>query len=226
MSTKVNIKTVVDSKRGCGWRKPGGIYLRCDGISRACGKLPVPLGICPCCHAGIKPARGWTWIDIRPFTEPVKCALEGEAACASCVLSHPPAQVGLLWIGEKYYPKPSDWIEEAHKLGVSRRISAVPKDFEVGTTWVFAAHRKAIPGFDESKCTCHCPDGKGQHLAGCEGYIATPGIFHVFRPDRIEYVTTGKESEEELAALAKRGLTLVKVQRDTDLPGMDSGSKK
>lgn len=239
MSNKVNVKTVVDSKRGCGWRKPGGMYLRCDGVHMACGKLPIPLSVCPCCHAGIKPARGWTWIDIRPFVEKIPCGLEqaydtgavSVRQCGGCVVAKPPERVGLLWIGEKFYPRPSDWLEESNKLGVSRRISRVPKDFVTGETWVFVAHRKCIRDFT-GKTDPDCPlcQGKGTTTAhgspcSCRG-VDTPGIFHVFRPDRIEYVTTGKETQEELADLVKRGLTPVKVQRDEDLPEREAPPEK
>jgi hypothetical protein len=54
------IETRYDRKRGCGWRKPGGLYLCADGVGGVCGKLPIPLDICPTCHGGIKFCRSWT----------------------------------------------------------------------------------------------------------------------------------------------------------------------
>jgi hypothetical protein len=210
MSTE--IKTVVDAKRGCGWRKPGGLYLRCDGISTHCGKMPVPLGVCPCCAAGIKQARGWTWIVPGPFLAQKECAyaldtISKETQCGRCIMDHPPAKAGLLWIGEKFYPKPQDWTDEGHKLGVSRRINTIPKGFVIGMHWVFVAHPKAVT----------LPDTVAEGQPSKMG----PGIFHAFRPDRIEYVTTGKETSEQLAALAERGITPVKVLRNTDLKGLE-----
>lgn len=200
---------VIDHERGCGWRKEGGLYLRAEGIGMPCGKLPIRLEVCPCCGTGIKPARGWTWFNPRPFVEPLPCAsaqavLAGALShnpCNTCVLSTPPEKAGLLWIGEKFYPTPADWMKEADKLGVSRRISMVPKGFNVGETWVFAAHRKAI---------------REEGADGEEKFV--PAIFHVFRPNRIEYVTKGDESQEELEALAKRGITPVKVKRAEEPP--------
>lgn len=220
MNTNVNsevaVKTVVDSKRGCGWRKEGGLYLRADGLHQPCGKLPLPLTVCPCCHAGIKPSRGWTWIAPRPLFAAVEC-LNDPKACLSCVLSNPPERAGLLWIGEKFYPKPSDWIKEAHRLGVSRRISAVPKDFKIGQTWVFAAHIHAID--HKELCACRCTVGKDCGTCHGEGWVHSfsPAIFHVFRPSRIEYVTKGNETPDQLKALAERGITPVKVQREGEL---------
>lgn len=171
-----------------------------DGVGRDCGKLPIPLGVCPTCHHGIKPSRGWTWIDADELLVGAMCKFPvyfGEPhneACNFCPLNMPLGRVGLLWIGEKFYPRPEDWIAEGHRMGFSRRISAVPKDFKLGETWVFAAHRKAIskPEFGN-------------------GVKFTPAVFHVFKPTRIEYVVKKKDSKKKLKALEKRGITLVDV---------------
>ena len=171
-----------------------------SGVGVPCGRLPVPLDVCPCCSAGIKPARGWTWFNSAPFVEAVPCRFPANS-CGGCILNTPPKKAGLLWIGEKFYPKPSDWMAEADKLGVSRRVSMIPKDFQVGVTWIFAAHRKCIPLPVE-------PDADPKFKAG---------VFHVWRPDRIEYVTKGDETQEELEALVKRGIIPVKVKRADEL---------
>jgi hypothetical protein len=57
------IENRVEAKRGCGYRKPGGTYLVSDSLGRECGKLPIPLDVCPTCHAGFKPTQGWTWVN-------------------------------------------------------------------------------------------------------------------------------------------------------------------
>ena len=62
------ITTITDEpERGCGLRRPGGIYLCSDGMGLPCGKLPLPLDICPTCSGGIHFARGWTWISPQPL---------------------------------------------------------------------------------------------------------------------------------------------------------------
>jgi hypothetical protein len=80
---------------------------------------------------------------------------------------------------------------------VSRRLSQVPKDFKVGETWVLVAHRKAIKNADDSW---------------------TAGIFHAFRPQAVEYVVRGTETDEEIEALVKRGLTPVQVEKPSEEP--------
>lgn len=203
----IQIETVTDSVRGCGWRKPGGLYLRSEGVMSGCGKLPVPLTVCPCCHAGLKPARNWTWFTPGPFLAQNPCRKlvetgQPENPCCFCPCGDlAPARAGLLWVGEKFYPTPADWLKEVARLGVSRRVNTIPKGFKLGEHWAFVAHRKAI--------ATH-PDN---HEAET---VYTPAIFHAFRPTRVEYVTKGNETEGQLAALVERGITPVKVIRNTE----------
>lgn len=57
--------TTNEPRRGCGYRKEGGLYLVGGGLSAPCGRLPIPLTVCPVCNGGIHPARGWTWVSPR-----------------------------------------------------------------------------------------------------------------------------------------------------------------
>lgn len=188
----------MESKRGCGYRAKGGKYFVSDGIGRPCGLLPIPLTVCPCCNQGIKQARGFTWISGK--------LLEGHQCKFFAALGNPTHKdcgfrfidqinkLGLMWVGEKYYPSTSDFTKEATAMGVSKRISQVPKDFIIGETWICLGHPEAVV------------------KATDEGELETqPGIFHAFRPSRIEYVITGKETEAELDAMEGRGFTLVEV---------------
>lgn len=190
------ITTVYDRKRGCGWRKPGGMYLRADGEAMACGKMPIPLAICPCCGGGVKPTRGWTWINGSTLADGIECS-SIPAQCAVCPLSRPMGRVGLLWIGEAFYKTPDAFTRECAEQGISRRISAIPRDFKLGETWIWFAHRKLIKNPDDTW---------------------TPGVFRIFRPTRIEYVVKGDETEQELDRLEARGLTLVRVERVGEHP--------
>lgn len=192
------VHTRIEPARGCGYRKPGGLYLVSGRMSAPCGKLPIPLTVCPCCNAGIKPTRGFQWVSAA-LVEGTRCLgiLSRNGACSGCVpFDGSVTRFGLLWIGEAYYKTPFDFTHEANLQGISRRIAAVPKDLVVGETWVLLAHRSAIaePG----------PDDKDQFTAA---------IFTAFLPQAIEYVVKGDESEEELLAMEKRGLTLVKVHK-------------
>lgn len=192
----MNIQTRIEGKRGCGYRKEGGLYLVLpEWQGRDCGKLPKILDKCPCCGSGIKFSRSFQWIDPRLlFTN--DCFYKGspDKNCQKCILDNPPERMGLLWIGEQYYKTPGDWISEGLRMGISRRIKAVPKGFKIGEDWVAVAHINIRTEKDET--------GKEKKI---------PGIFQVFKPSAIEYVVKKDDSEERLQCFEERGITLVKV---------------
>lgn len=204
-----NIIESIESERGCGYRRKGGIYLVSGGIARPCGKLPIPLTVCPTCSCGIKPSRGWTWVDADALGKGKGCGMPEE--CDFCPLGGDMGRAGLLWIGEKFYKTPGDFTREGIAKGISRRIHQVPKDFKIGDTWVLLAHRKTIPA------------KMGGASAPTEDDTLLPGIFHAFLPTRIEYIVKETETQEELEALEKRGFTLVKVIRDDGKPTLFPG---
>lgn len=191
--------THIESSRGCGYRKPGGLYMVGGKFGVPCGVLPIPLTVCPCCNAGIKFSRGFAWIG-RAVIDAQTCR-SGEL-CQHCeVWSDSHEHYGLMWVGEKFYPTPRQFVEEGYRQGISKKIPAVPKEFELGKDWILLAHRKAIDTGNRDQ------DGMP---------ILAPGIFQAFKPERIEYVVRGDETDEELEKLQKRGITPVKVVRDTD----------
>lgn len=184
----------VEARRGCGYRKIGGLYLVGDAFGVPCDRLPFPLHVCPVCSAGIKQARGWTWFDAAALFggKHTDCtdAFPGCPVCAGTI-----ERAGLIWIGEKFYKTPLEFDIEAAELGVSRRISAVPRDFKVGETWVLLAHPKA--------CI---------NVAAKEGEDAfLPGIFRVWRPSGIEKLLPESATPEESQALIERGIRPVFV---------------
>jgi len=206
------IRTSIERRRGCGYRKPGGLYLVSGGLSEPCSALPVALEVCPTCHAGVKPTRGWTWIDPKALL----ALPRGPHAPAEHYDRCPLAQLdglgfggraGLLWVGEKYYGTPAEFTKEAAMMGVSRRIPAVPKDFKIGT-WVLLAHRKAVP---DGIVPIAAPR---EEKMGEEAKFR-PGVFHAFRPTAVEYIWKGTETEAELEAITKRGIQVVKVVPET-----------
>ncbi len=182
----MNIRDSYEEKRGCGYRKDGGLYLVSGSLSDSCGKLPIPLNVCPTCNAGIKPSRGWTWVGFGLIKD-VPCSKKG---CTGCYpFDGSVERFGLIWVGEKFYPTTYEFNREAIRQGISRRISAIPNEFVLGETWVLLAHRKCIDSDEDN----------------------TPGIFCVFQPTAIEYAVKEDDSEEKLEKLEKRGITLIRV---------------
>jgi len=177
------------------------MYLVAGRLSEPCVKLPIELTACPCCGGGIKSARGWTWITPDPLLDPGPHGSERhEERCplGTAVDWSDGRKAGLIWIGGSFYPTPESFAREARKMGVSRRIHNVPREFKLGETWVALAHAKAVT-YPEVEV-----DQDGHY---------GPGVFTFFKPTAIEYVVKGDETAEELDQLEVRGLTLVRVVR-------------
>lgn len=253
MSTDVSdIEVKVEAARGCGYRKKGGLYLVAPKPNAPCGRLPIPLDVCPCCHSGIKPTRAWTWVQPKPLfavkccsfvTPPDLAALEAQFAAAGgrgvdmadeidevrtgkntrlqllhagCPLADEnlPETAGLVWVGGKFYPNSDSFMEEARRMGISRRIPAVPNGFVAGETWVLLAHRECIK-------TAKPP--AEQKPDDDEMFNYQAGIFTMFKPTAIEYVCHGTETDAELDGIRARGLKPVLVM-NPDAPPPKPGN--
>jgi len=188
-----------ESRRACGYRKVGGLYLVSTQFGAPCCKLPLALHVCPTCNSGVKQTRAWQWIDPRPWLAG-ECRSYGPVPCPAARPALLGERVGLLWIGAQFYPTPEDFSVEATRMGVSRRILAVPRGFKLGTTWVFLAHPRVMRSID----------------AETGEVVWKPGIFKIFRPTAIEKIVTATQAEdtEEMARLEKAGITPVVVPDD------------
>lgn len=204
-----NVRVSYEQARGCGYRKPGGLYMVSGALTRPCGKLPIPLHVCPTCGGGVKATRSYQWIMPRLLFSGVECRdkdhvvaaplpLAGLSPCRDCLCGMAmPERGGLLWVGGAYYKTPEDFMREARVQGVSRRISALPKGFAVGETVVYLAHRQVPTGRLEKF---------GQEVE------KGPAVFSAFVPRAVEYVVKGTETVEELERFEKRGIELVDVK--------------
>ena len=107
------------------------------------------------------------------------------------------------WVGAGSYPSVESFVKESATQGISRRVAirktkdgelVFPiKDFEFGRDWIGLGHVRA------------------NITIGDNGAQADPGIFMLYKPDRIEYVVEGTESEKELDELEAAGIDLVDV---------------
>lgn len=242
----------VEAKRGCGYRKQNGLYLVGGGLSAPCDRMPFPLDRCKTCGGGIKFTRGPQWLQ-PDFFEPhylpdrnTRCL--DESVCPVCVNGGPDESPSaspddlfgphlLLWIGRAHY-SPKSYLEEGRRIGVSRRLSAMPKGLVLGETWVLLAHLDAVPTKDPIVCT-ECgltaavhPDQPYSMFRGgvptltigkdtmraCDRYQApkpTPGIFCAFVPRAVELILKQSDATpERVEKEAKRGVTVVAVPDD------------
>ena len=186
-----NILTLHEQKRGCGFRQPGGLYLCASYEQTApCDCLPIWL------PDDCQPIRGWKWIALNTIQNGAVCQCHRthESWCPVC--RHQIDTSGLLWVGESFYPTTKSFLDEAKKMGFSKRIGAIPTDFILGQTWVSFAHR-LIPT-DE--------DGN-----------AKSGVFFVLKPQTIEYVVKETDTDEHLTRLEQQGVTLVRIVKIDEL---------
>lgn len=211
----------VEQKRGCGYRKAGGIYLVTDGLGEPCERLPMEIPPCPLSgDKCLKQGRAFAWLKPKFIFDHAKACAFNPNHCPRCVVcqpvnlerhAEPKDSVGLMWVGEKFYGKPEDWTFEAMKMGVSKRIPAVPKNFVVGKTFVFVAHPRAFP----KVIPAGTKDSEGLLLQH-DQVEHVPGVFHVFRPSRVEVVVTPEmKTQKWVKDLQKKhGAALVEVPGD------------
>jgi hypothetical protein len=207
----------VEPRRGCGFRKIGGLYLVSGGVGVVCDRLPIPLEVCPTCGHGIKQTRGFTWVNAAELVGGVHPQCADEFACPLCMAPHELGRCGLLWIGEQFYKTPADFDREAAELGVSRRISAIPRGFKVGETWILFAHPKAVLSYVEVESDNPLVAVlESERLLFLEKRrVFKPGIFKVWRPARIEKILPESlRGSAEAADLAAVGITPVFVPDD------------
>jgi hypothetical protein len=215
----------VEQRRGCGYRKVGGLYLVSGGAGQDCDRIPIPLDVCPVCSHGFKQARGWTWTDLAGLVGGNHDGCKDEQFCPLCLDVKAMGKAGLLWIGEKFYKTPADFTREGCAMGFSRRIHAIPRGFKVGETWVLLAHPKTIQE------TCERCIGNGYTVAdelkenrqvqekcgdcGGSGKTFAPAIFTVWRPSRVEklFKESDRDSQDVKDAIEK-GITPVFVPDD------------
>jgi hypothetical protein len=121
----------------------------------------------------------------------------------------------LLGVGEEHYETPRKYMEEAIRLGVSKRIRQIPKNLKLGQTWVYLCHRRAI-------LTDEVDEKTGERKCQL-------AIFAAFRPQKIEQCMWESQAkaltDAEKKGLERRGITIVAFKdgdpdhiADRDLP--------
>ena len=220
----------VEAKRGCGYRKVGGKYLVGGKLESPCGLLPLELHVCPVCSGGIKQTRSWQWVVPGKLFKDVQCKglasdvfaglPNGCLMCPGKSVLQSQERAGLLWCGGAFYPEPEDFLREGAAQGVSRRVSAIPKGFKVGETYVLIAHPKAVkrePRTDEERAELEQINA-GLHADNMvlATTITRKGIIAIFQPQRIEQIVTQTESmnDEFMKDLDDKGITPVGVPDD------------
>jgi len=203
-------------KRGCGYRKVGGLYLVGNYISIPCDRLPFPLDVCPVCGHGIKVGRGMTRINpLKLFNLHSPCN-DKFHPCFICDPTEEPAYI--MRVGEKFYPMPEDFLNEGIAQGFSKRIAQIPNDFKVGQTIIYLAHINACVVREPvavQQAMAILEQSDAPRLIEAEKQKRVMGIFSAFIPQRIEKLYWQSEldklSDKDKEKLAKRGITPIGI---------------
>jgi len=193
----------VEQKRGCGYRKVGGLYLVGGNVGDPCDRLPMAIIPCPTC--GEEPRFNRAMSKINPLR--IFGLHEEQEACTDMVpgnydpICSPSDVAYLMWVGKEYTP--TTFMVEARQMGVSKRVHQIPKDFQLGIDWVWLAKLQLIPS-----------EGKTLALDSNErGYGA--GIFSIFKPSAIEKIITESQATAgEVETLKEQGIVAVVVPDD------------
>ena len=196
----------VEKKRGCGYRKVGGLYLCGSGIPTTCDRLPFPIEACPTCAERPRFTRSIEAIAPRhlwSIHQPT-CTCPAGADCPAC---YPPGTGWLMWVGEDYTPE--SFIREALEMGVSKRIPALPVALNLRKDWVFLAYAKLIP--KKGKDMLLPFGGEESRRFGYQ-----PGVFYVFKAARLELIVTETQAQDadKMAELKRKNIHAVVVPDD------------
>ena len=201
----------IEKKRGCGYRKVGGLYLVGASKGFVCDSLPLQLFPCDCCGFDVPwPQVSFMWVNkqytgklnyVHRNREDKKCE-----CLLHCPICHPESNLqqkyGFLWVGKRYYT-PESFAKESQEMGVCKRVSQIPKGLKLGETWVLLAHRE-VPinnkgNFGENGLSKAEPEKK-------------PAIFYGFQPVRVEMpIWKSKATKKKLKELEEQAITPIIV---------------
>jgi len=90
-------------------------------------------------------------------------------------------------------------------MGISKRIARIPRGFQIGKTWIFLAHNKAVWSANLNTVTLETDYSSVKFV---------PGVIAVFLPQAIEMPVPKIITEDELQVIRSRGITPVPCEVD------------
>lgn len=157
MSETTEMISTAGVTRGCGKRKPGGLYL-CCGM----GNEGLPLD-----HFVIDPPRPY---EAVPPRSPQFYEADGTTHI-------------IMGVGEEFYPWASDFIEECKRFGLSKRVAdSFPIEKLTRNSRIVLVHRKAIVnGHEALPRPEYCPKDNPAHKDNSEPCIGH--LWQLAQPD-------------------------------------------
>jgi hypothetical protein len=206
----LSVTECIESPRLNGYRKQGHLYLIGNLPNFNCCKLPIEL-----------PAGSIPKVGLLPMPQEFENTM-CSGPITSCVdqrMSKPGNISGMFWVNEVHYPSAAFFVHEARTNAIQIKIKHLHCGIKPGESWVLLAHRKAIVDYSDGMQGFVDEAGEAHTTVKYK-----PGIFSLFRVDRIEYVLGDHEVEKaggvqlrELGSLIEAGVKLVRVIREEKL---------
>jgi len=100
----------------------------------------------------------------------------------------------MMWVGSSYYPRIEDFVEEAERVGVSKRIAYPPVNIKLGRSFLFLTHDDSR----RSDCkVCRGTGTKDGHLRVCL-YVKGGASKTLRDPSNNELVVKSKRAFQQL----------------------------
>jgi len=208
--------------RICGYRKVHGVYIVGSLGSATCDRLPMPIARCPVCSSGIKFSRGVQYLNFTKYAgshfknvmnEDISC--KDGVGCPICSPNVFKQPYSLLWVGQEYTPR--SFINEALKLGVSKRVPAKPRKMKAGDI-VLLSHNDTMNGINfVNNYELNDDEDDNNDNGNTTAPKNHPGIFAAFIVSAIDKLIWQHEADDEtLSKLKAQGINPV-IVRDDDL---------
>jgi len=158
---------MMSRERGCGFREQNGLYAT---VESSINGFPIENFI-------FDPVRTYEGEEvIEQFSRSPTLFKDGSG------IYHM-----VMWIGKQFYPYPSDFIEEAKVMGISKRL---PKGFDFSQltpnkSWLLLVHPRSVPLFNY-RTDLNCPKEKLRtYLKSVRGF-SNDQVRNIFKiPDRV-----------------------------------------
>ncbi len=207
------------------------------GKDFVCDALPLPLESCSCCGYEPQQTRGLQQLrasyirkigqiqhehtlalkakeaaqkaggldEIFAKGPPDICTCPAGQGCPICNTQQDQLY-GLMFVGKNNYT-PEEFIEEALKFGVSKRIPEIPRWLQLGKTWILLAH-KEVPMIGQ-KATYQTEGLLTQEPT------TKKAVFFAYRPQRLEMpMWKGDISDNDILLLERHGITVVLIEKN------------
>ena len=204
--------------RICGYRKVHGVYIVGSLGSATCDRLPMPIARCPVCSSGIKFSRGVQYLNFTKYAgshfknvmnEDISC--KDGVGCPICSPNVFKQPYSLLWVGQEYTPR--SFINEALKLGVSKRVPAKPRKMKAGDI-VLLSHNDTMNGINfVNNYELNDDEDDNNDNGNTTAPKNHPGIFAAFVVSAIEKLIWVSEADEDtLKKMEGQGITPVIIK--------------